>query len=114
MERDNIPDAGATIRAMTLHGVSELLRVRAELDSVSRLFRRSHVLAGSTPELYRDGDLFASLVLAATAVDDAACQVARFLDLQVAVVRDPKDILRQMDDERAVPCRYPEEESAEE
>lgn len=97
-----MPDRSAEVRAIVVEAGGELVRVRAELEAVSRLFRAAHRLAGSDAAAYRQGDVFAALVLAGDAVEDALSMVRRFLELQVVALRDPVATLREVDFERGV------------
>lgn len=88
------------VRCSVTHALAELIRIRAELDSTSRLLTRAHILAGSSITQYRAGDLFPTLVLAADSTSEAIAQCSRFLDLQVIAIRDPVDTLADLDEER--------------
>lgn len=99
-------NATATVRVMSKHALSELVRIRAELEATTRLLTHAHIVAGSCPQKFRDGDTFPALMLATHATDEAIGLVARFLDLGVAVARDPLTVLAELDDERGTPERF--------
>ena len=88
--KDGMPDDVAqTARAMAVLATTELIRIRAELDAVSRLLRSAHVQSGSTATRYRQGETWEDLVIAGDAIDAAANRTRRFLDAQVIALRCP-------------------------
>lgn len=99
--REQVPDdSTATVRVLSRHALAELVRIRSELEATSRLLMHAHIVAGSCPEKYRQGDTFPAIALAAHSTDEAIGLVSRFLELQVGVTRDPLTVLAELDDER--------------
>lgn len=100
--RDLAPDSTTTVRVLSKHALSELIRIRTELEATSRLLAHAHLVAGSDVKKYQEGDTFAALVVAGRSTDEAIGLVNRFLDLGVAVARDPLVVLSELDAERGI------------